>query len=130
MLSYVAIPILWGVGFLSSSVIFDGLSGKIGYSLVFSWWLTAYFARMLNLTWSQLLLQLALIAFMLLVTFSVGKYEVIYHDAPAELSAAFGALILVHAIIAISPGFFGKITNTIEHWASGKIASKKVTAGD
>lgn len=128
MLNYIAIPILWGAGLLSSSIIFDGLSGKNGYSLIFSWWLTAYFTKMISMNWGQLLLQLALIALILLVSFSIGKYEFIYHDAPAELSATFGVLMFFHAIIAISPGVFGKLTNIIEHWISGK--GQKVTMGD
>jgi hypothetical protein len=127
MLNYISIPILWGFGILSSSFMFDGLSGKIGYCLIFSWWLTAYFSKMTNLKWSHLLIQLALIALILLGTFSIGKYEFIYHDAPTELSLTFGALIFLHAIIAISPGVFGKITNIIESFISGRMAGQKAT---
>jgi hypothetical protein len=122
MLSYIATPILWVLGLLLSSTLFDGLSGEVGYSLVFSWWLTAYFTRMLHISWRQLLIQLALIALTLLAIFSTGKYSLIYHDAPTELSATFGVLMLIHAFIAISPGVFGKITNTIESRISGRVA--------
>lgn len=72
MLNYLALPVLWGVGLLLSSVIFDGLSGKDGYSLVFSWWLTAYFAKMININWFQLLTQFALVALILLAIFNMG----------------------------------------------------------
>jgi hypothetical protein len=110
------------LGLLLSSALFYCLSGAIGYSLVFSWWLTAYFTRMMHISWGQLLIQLVLIVLMLLGIFSMGKYGLIYHDAPTELSTTFGVLMLIHAFIAISPGVFGKITNTIESRISGKVA--------
>lgn len=122
MLSYIATPILWVLGLLISSIIFDGLSGEIGYGSVFSWWLTAYFTRMMHLSWGQLLIQLVLIVLILLGIFSMGEYDLIYHDAPTEFSTTFGVLMLIHAFIAISPGVFGKITNTIENRISGKAA--------
>lgn len=111
------------LGLLLSSVVFDGMSCEVGYSLVFSWWLTAYFTRMLRISWRQLLIQLALIAITLLGIFIAGEYNFIYNDAPPEFSATFGIVMLTHAFIAISPGVFGKVTNIIEDRISIRVAA-------
>ncbi len=120
MLNHLAMPALWGLGLLISEVLFDGLSCKDGYTLIFSWWLTAYFIRWFEIGGLQLIAQFGFAVLILSGIFGVGAYEVIYHDAPEKLSPAFAGIILLHAVIAVSPGIFGKLTAVLGYWFKRK----------
>jgi len=100
---------LWVVGMTIAHTVFLGLSAKVGYGLIFSWWFVTYFTKFLKTIMIVDIIQSFFVSLMLLALVNIlGWYDYLYHDAPRLFSIAFTVIVISHSVIFISPLIFNK----------------------
>jgi hypothetical protein len=92
----------WLIGYFCITLIFSGSSCRIAYSLLSGWWCALYLGCLF-----QIALKAAIPLFLLFIAGSLVSlpfnFSFFYHDTPDGFSVSFLCVILLQAIIFISP---------------------------
>jgi hypothetical protein len=94
--------VVWLVAIVGVERALEASAARGSYALLSAWWATLYLACLLATPWRAVAVFLAIMAVSLVVDVALGT-GVLYHNAPAILSAGLFGLLLLMGVLWVSP---------------------------
>lgn len=104
---------LWVIGMVAAHVMFLGLSSKVGYGMIFSWWFVTYFTYLCkSIKAIDIVVSFALSITLLSTIYLLGWHDYFYHGIPDKLSLVL-FIIVLHGVVVTSPLVFNKVVKLL-----------------
>ena len=95
----------WGVGYVVTQILAQGLSSVSAYALLSGWWLTAYTASVFRVT-TKAAIPLAMLFLVLFLLAALGGQTWFYRDVSSLTLLSMLGIGAVQAVVTASPILF------------------------